>query len=180
MDPSEVEFLAEKEIITILPNFKEAKLFLLSCDVGPFVPGIPTEVPVWVAINLKQRQKCRINPPEWMTVDRLTEFRDQEKESDEFTKPPSQCYMELSSMLLSCSTDDIPYADQIKTLIKDVWDVRIAKLRKSIDQMIAKQERHAQVDNLTRMEINTVRTLLTKALDQMHNLRCYAAQLPET
>ncbi len=51
-------------------------------------------------------------------------------------------------LLLFSSTDDIPYADQIKTLIKDVWDVRIAKLRKSIDQMIAKQERHAQVFNL--------------------------------
>ncbi len=42
--------------------------FHFQCDVGPFVPGIPTDVPVWVAINLKQRQKCRINPPEWMTV----------------------------------------------------------------------------------------------------------------
>ena len=37
-----------------------------------------------------------------------------------------------------------------------------------------------QVDNLTVMEINTVRTLLTSALDQMHNLRCYVAQLPDT
>jgi len=24
------------------------------------------EVPVWLALNLKQRQKCRIVPPEWM------------------------------------------------------------------------------------------------------------------
>ena len=30
-------------------------------------------------------------------------------------------------------------------LIKDIWDIRTAKLRKSIDQMITKQERHAQV-----------------------------------
>ena len=44
----------------------------------------------------------------------------------------------------SC-TDDIPQADLVKTLLKDVWDIRTAKLRKSIDQMVAKQERHAQV-----------------------------------
>eukprot|EP00794_Sanderia_malayensis_P018834 gene18833-20730_t len=180
MDPSEVEFLAEKETVTIQPNFKEKKLFLMSCDIGPFVPGIPTSVPVWVAINLKQRQKCRVSPPNWMTVDKLTEFRDQEKESEEFSKPPSHCYMELSSMLLSNCADDIPYADDIKTLIKDVWDIRIAKLRKSVDQMIAKQETHGQVDNLTVMEINTMRSLLTNSLDQMHNLRCYAAQLPDS
>eukprot|EP00112_Aurelia_sp_Birch-Aquarium-sp1_P026116 Seg906.4 transcript_id=Seg906.4/GoldUCD/mRNA.D3Y31 product="DNA replication complex GINS protein PSF2" protein_id=Seg906.4/GoldUCD/D3Y31 len=180
MDPSEVEFLAEKETITIIPNFKGEKLFLLSCDLGPFRPGIPTNVPIWVAVNLKQRQKCRINPPDWMSVDRLSTFKDEESESDVFTKPPSQCYMELASMLLNNCADDIPQADQVKTLIKDVWDIRMAKLRKSIDQMIAKQERHAQVDNLTVMEINTVRTLLTNALDQMHNLRCYVAQLPDT
>lgn len=35
-------------------------------DLGPFNPGLPVEVPVWLALNLKQRQKCRIVPPEWM------------------------------------------------------------------------------------------------------------------
>lgn len=180
MDPSEVEFLAEKEIVTIIPNFKGDKLYLLSCDVGPFKPGIPTNVPIWVAINLKQRQKCRINPPDWLNVEKLSDFKDEENESEVFTKPPSHCYMETASMLLNSCADDIPQADLVKTLIKDVWDIRTAKLRKSIDQMIGKQERHAQVDNLTVMEMNTVRALLKNALDQMHNLRCYVAQLPET
>lgn len=35
-------------------------------DLGPFNPGLMVEVPVWLALNLKQRQKCRIVPPEWM------------------------------------------------------------------------------------------------------------------
>ena len=30
MDPAEVQFLAEKEPVTIVPNFSENKLFLLS------------------------------------------------------------------------------------------------------------------------------------------------------
>jgi len=38
----------------------------LQGDLGPFNPGLPVEVPVWLALNLKQRQKCRIVPPEWM------------------------------------------------------------------------------------------------------------------
>ena len=33
MDPSEVEFLAEKETITVIPNFKGEKLFLLSVSI---------------------------------------------------------------------------------------------------------------------------------------------------
>ena len=33
MDSSEVEFLAEKELITVLPNFKQDKLYLLSVSI---------------------------------------------------------------------------------------------------------------------------------------------------
>ena len=37
-------------------------------EVGPFQPQVPVEVPLWLAANLKQRQKCRIITPEWMDV----------------------------------------------------------------------------------------------------------------
>ena len=40
----------------------------LQGDLGPFNPGLPVQVPLWLAINLKQRQKCRLLPPEWMDV----------------------------------------------------------------------------------------------------------------
>lgn len=40
----------------------------LQGDIGPFTAGLPIEVPLWMAINLKQRQKARIRPPEWMDV----------------------------------------------------------------------------------------------------------------
>ncbi|KAG8508378.1 DNA replication complex GINS protein PSF2 [Galemys pyrenaicus] len=106
MDAAEVEFLAEKELVTIIPNFSLDKIYLIgvsaagvpvagsgrrprgaasrgsrarpACplkgcfprqgDLGPFNPGLPVDVPLWLAINLKQRQKCRLLPPEWMDV----------------------------------------------------------------------------------------------------------------
>ena len=40
----------------------------LQGDIGPFNASLPTEVPLWVAIFLKQRRKCRILPPDWMDV----------------------------------------------------------------------------------------------------------------
>lgn len=43
-------------------------------DLGPFNPGLPIDVPVWLALNLKQRQKCRIIPPEWMDVGKVQSF----------------------------------------------------------------------------------------------------------
>ena len=34
MDPAEVEFLAEKELVTIVPNFKGNKQYLLSVSIN--------------------------------------------------------------------------------------------------------------------------------------------------
>ena len=81
-------------------------------------------------------------------------------------------------MLLKAAPEQIPHADEVRTLIKDIWDIRLAKLYKSVDLMIKDQEPVAQIDNLTLSEMNQVRTLLLPALDAMHDMRCYVTQLP--
>lgn len=43
------------------------------------------------------------------------------------------------------ATDDIPHADEIRTLVKDIWDLRIAKLRSSIDTFVKSDATHAKV-----------------------------------
>ena len=43
------------------------------------------------------------------------------------------------------ATDDIPHADEIRTLVKDIWDLRIAKLRSSIDTFVKSEATHAKV-----------------------------------
>ena len=90
MDPAEVEFLAEKESVEIVPNFAHPvmhliqgrQLFILFLfyffilspgDVGPFKPGLVVKVPLWLAVNLRQRQRCRLVTPVWMNVERLEE-----------------------------------------------------------------------------------------------------------
>uniref|UniRef100_UPI00398EF2CC DNA replication complex GINS protein PSF2 n=1 Tax=Pristiophorus japonicus TaxID=55135 RepID=UPI00398EF2CC len=171
MEPSEVEFLAEKQTVTIIPNFSLDKIYLITGDLGPFNPGLPVDVPVWLAINLKQRQKCRIIAPDWMDVEKLEHIKEQERKEDTFTPMPSPHYVELTKLLLNHASDNIPKADEIRTLIKDTWDTRIAKLRLSADNFVSQQEAHAKLDNLTLMEINTIGTFLTDSLNQMHKLR---------
>ncbi|XP_037103779.1 DNA replication complex GINS protein PSF2 [Syngnathus acus] len=171
MDPSEVEFLAEKELVKIIPNFNLDKLYLIGGDLGPFNPGLPLDVPVWLALNLKQRQKCRVVPPEWMDVEKLEAMRELERKEAAFTPVPSPYYMELTRLLLNHASDNIPKADEIRTLVKDIWDTRIAKLRLSADSFISQQEAHAKLDNLTLMEINTIRGFLLDSLNCMYKLR---------
>ncbi|KAF7464245.1 Hypothetical predicted protein [Marmota monax] len=201
MDAAEVEFLAEKELVTIIPNFSLDKIYLIGVrpragagrggaagsagpvlrraltavalqgDLGPFSPGLPVAVPLWLAVNLKQRQKCRLLPAEWMDVEKLEKMRDHERKEETFTPVPSPYYMELTKLLLNHASEDIPKADAIRTLIKDLWDTRIAKLRVSADSFVRQQEAHAKLDNLTLMEINTSGAFLTQALHHMHKLR---------
>ncbi|MCD7464497.1 DNA replication protein psf2 [Datura stramonium] len=48
-------------------------LNLISGDFGPFRPQIAAQVPLWLAVALKKRGKCTIRPPEWMSVEKLTQ-----------------------------------------------------------------------------------------------------------
>lgn len=52
----------------------------------------------------------------------------------------------LTWCVCRCSaSDNIPKADEIRTLVKDIWDTRVAKLRLSADSFISQMEAHAKV-----------------------------------
>lgn len=81
MDPAEVEFLAENKMVSIVPNFNFDRIFLISGEVGPFRAGLPVNIPIWMALNLRQRQKCRIMAPDWMDPEKLEQIKEEESES---------------------------------------------------------------------------------------------------
>ncbi|KAJ8887976.1 hypothetical protein PR048_007461, partial [Dryococelus australis] len=171
MNPAEVEFLAEKNMVSIVPNFSFERIFLISGAIGPFRAGLPVNVPVWMAINLRQRQKCKIIPPDWMNVEKLEEAKEIESQSRYFTKMPSDHYMVEAHLLLQAASEDIPRADEIRTVLKDIWDMRMSKLRTSVDAFVKSGGSHAKLDHLTAMEVCSVRPLLPHALDQMCRLQ---------
>lgn len=147
------------------------KLYLIGGDLGPFNASLPIEVPLWLALNLCQRHKCRVQPPDWMNIQTLDLKKQEEQENKFFTVMPSSYYMEVTQLLLRHCLSDIPHADQVSALVKDIWDLRMAKLRTSIDAFIKSDSSHAKLNHLTLMELNTVRPFLTAALDQMQALR---------
>lgn len=81
MNPSEVEFFGEKRLVSIVPNFNLDVIHLISGPVGPFRAGLPVKVPIWLAMCLKQKQKCRIVNQEWMDPEGLNERKEMEKMS---------------------------------------------------------------------------------------------------
>ena len=49
--------------------------------------------------------------------------------------------------MLCSASDDVSRADEVRALVKDIWDLRLAKLRKSTDLMIRQQETYGKVMN---------------------------------
>ena len=68
--PKQMEFFAEEEIVSVIPNTKINDLKLISSEIK-FLPGAQVNVPLWLAISLKQRKKCTIILPVWMNLCKL-------------------------------------------------------------------------------------------------------------
>ncbi|CAH2086011.1 unnamed protein product [Euphydryas editha] len=171
MDPFEIEFIGENRIVSIIPNFSHDKIYLICGEFGPFRAGLPMNVPLWLAVMLKQKQKCRIVPPDWMDMEVLENIKEEEKRSRFFTKMPHEHYMVEAKLLLGAAAEDIPRASEVKTIIKDIWDIRMSKLRTSMDALMKSGGSYGRLDHLTMMEINSVKPLLPQAMDELHKIK---------
>lgn len=44
------------------------RLCVLQGHFGPFATGVPVDVPLWVALRLREDSLCHVMPPSWMNV----------------------------------------------------------------------------------------------------------------
>ncbi|KAL2940471.1 DNA replication complex GINS protein PSF2 [Bienertia sinuspersici] len=164
---AEMEFLAEDEMIEIVPNMRMEPLNLISGDYGPFRPQIATQVPLWLAVALKRRGKCTIRPPEWMSIDRLTQVLEAERDSPKEFQPLPFHYVEISRLLFDHARDDIPDIYMVRSLIEDIRDVRFHKVESGLETISART--HAvKLKNLSAMEVNIVRPFVVRTLQAFY------------
>lgn len=157
------DFLAEDELIEIVPNFKYDQILnLINGDFGPFAPAIPTRIPMWMALNLFRQQKCKINLPQWiMELDKLSE---EQASTSGLIKMPCKHWREVIKLLDSHNvTMPHNYSDLIER--------REAILRKSVHTLLdsvvsLEDDRIAQVkiNNITKFELATLKKLITSNL----------------
>jgi GINS complex subunit 2 len=152
---------AEDEHISIIPNFNSDVLHFLNGDFGPFHSDLATDVPLWLALALKDRGKCRIESPLWLSSDILKSTLEEEKRSDEFSKNLPFHYVEISHILFNHASDNIEDVDRIRTLIEDISGARATKIREgSTNLMKSTQDRDitgAMMTGVSHMEINNIR-----------------------
>ncbi|MEN2497708.1 MAG: DNA replication complex GINS protein PSF2 [Marteilia pararefringens] len=71
----------------------------------------------------------------------------------------------LAREIILEAASDIPDLDETKTLLKDVFELRLLKLKRSISQVFLINASHAMINNVTSLELNIFRSFLDQSLD---------------
>lgn len=103
------------------------------------------------------------------------QVRDNEKEQQLFTEMPAPNIFVVSNIILDCAKEDIEKADEVRRVLRDIWDIRQSKLRKSVDAFIQGDFLQASLNHLQLIELNSVRPLLPHAFDQINRLNIATA-----
>jgi GINS complex subunit 2 len=160
---AELEFLAEDELVTIVPNFRGAALNLMQVTAGPFVPQVPTSVPIWLALALHQRKRCSVQWPTWMSTAELSRVLAEERGNErEFQKLPFH-YVEMAQLLIDTGHgENTEERYKVRSLLEDVRRVRFNKVEKGLQEL--RQTPAVKLNNLCAMEVNIVRTFFQTSL----------------
>ncbi|AOW26175.1 DNA replication complex GINS protein PSF2 [Candida albicans P57072] len=166
--PSEITFLAENELITILPRYSIKKIDLIGTSI-PNLRAMRRElVPLWVALILKSQDKCSIVPPKWLTVAYLKErYEDEIRKPLQFSDLPWN-WLELSKILLEKAPDDLSDpVDQLRSVIQDLRETRLVKSKKGLKEL---NESNIQLNGLSLLEINELRPFVIPVMNKLRQL----------
>ncbi|KAK0726326.1 DNA replication complex GINS protein psf-2 [Apiosordaria backusii] len=86
---SEVAFLAEMELVTVVPRQRLESIDLLSGKTPPLRPPHRTDLPLWLALLLKKQRRANIVPPPWLHPASLAEIvhRETKVHPSSFSEP---------------------------------------------------------------------------------------------
>ncbi|QUC19396.1 uncharacterized protein UV8b_03637 [Ustilaginoidea virens] len=213
--PSEVSFLCEMELVTVVPRQKLESIDLLTGPTPQLRPPRRSKIPLWFALLLKKQRRANIVPPPWLHADSLRDIIHHETKVD--TKgwappppPPSRAdsrgnarrlndplsdddavlsppflpsctadapsgalpyhWFELAEMLLAHAGDDIVSASEVRSLLRDLQEVRGAKMRSSMAQLENGVDGVMSLRGVGAMELAESRGFVTSVVEGVRKL----------
>jgi GINS complex subunit 2 len=171
---SDSEFFAEETIVTITSAIDHPIFYFISGNFGPLVAGLPCELPLWLAINLRRKQKCTIEIPQWMSVESLENFVEKERSEENFEQLPFH-YLEIAHLLLNFAKEEIHMYDRVCALVQDLENIRKDRCRLGMLQNASTVRQGERIfvskwQNICSMEIHSFETFLTESMDMFFKL----------
>lgn len=133
-----------------------------------------SEVALWLALLLKQQNKCSIIAPSWLTLQSLDRSIQFEKtHPDRFSTMPWN-WLVLAQLLFKRAPDDFhdPVHD-LRGRIQDLREIRQLKVLKGLRHL---NESHLQLDNLSLLEVNELRPFVLDTMDKLREIHTAANQ----
>ncbi|MCJ1485473.1 DNA replication protein psf2 [Schaereria dolodes] len=193
LTPPEIAFLCEMEIVTVVPRQRLDGLKLLGGPIPPLRPPHRTPLPLWLALLLKRQRRANILPPAWLNPLSLTEILELETSSASFSPPPSlplhtstsppflpsatadappdslpYHWLEIGEMLLDAASDDMQEPDTVRRLMRDLREVRMAKLREGV--RVLEGSREVKMNGVGGMEVAEGRAFISGVVDGLRKI----------
>ncbi|KAK9320764.1 hypothetical protein V1517DRAFT_328417 [Lipomyces orientalis] len=164
--PSEISFLAENNLVTIIPRQAMESVALIGGMTPSMRPMRRIEVPIWVALLLKKQSRCNIVPPQWLSEENLKITYDAEVSNmTRFSANLPWEWIEVGELILGSAPDDLSSPPHvIRNLLRDIREVRQAKARAGLKNL---NESYLQLDNVGGMELNEIRSFVTMAMNRL-------------
>ncbi|QLL33856.1 hypothetical protein HG536_0F01810 [Torulaspora globosa] len=189
--PEEIQFIVENEPIKIFPRITTRqparsgakggsppiRCTLITTDdasINQLVATRSSEVALWLALLLKQQNKCSIIAPQWLTLQALDRSIQFEKtHPDRFSAMPWN-WLVLAQLLFKRAPDDFhdPVHD-LRSKVQDLREIRQLKVLKGLRHL---NESHLQLDNLSLLEVNELRPFVLDTMDRLREIHSAANQ----
>ncbi|EDO15437.1 hypothetical protein Kpol_1027p11 [Vanderwaltozyma polyspora DSM 70294] len=186
--PEEIQFIVENEPIKIFPRITTRQLArgrvgsvsdksssnqwrLITTDannLNNMVAMQSTEVTLWLALLLKQQNKCSIIAPKWLTIKELDKSIQYEKKYlDRFSSIPWN-WLVLCQLLFKRASDDFhDPVHELRSRIQDLREIRQLKVLKGLKHL---NNSHLQLDNISILEINELRPFIVGIMDKLREI----------
>ncbi|KAK7200504.1 GINS complex protein [Novymonas esmeraldas] len=141
-------FMAMEVPATIVPRFTMDKVECLGGSFGPFAPNYPVDVPLWLALYLRQTDTCTIQPPDYLRVGYLRDVVEREAANDQGFESLPFYFYEIAKKLTergggvgggssggggggggADDGDTIPHVVEVIRLVNEIHAMRQQKLK---------------------------------------------------
>lgn len=156
-------------------------------------PPYRSNVPLWLALLLKRQKRANILPPPWLAPAPLHSVLDLEKTSLSFSPPPPAPpnstvsppflssatanappdalpyhWLEFGELLLEAASDDVPDSDAIRRLMRDLREIRMAKMRAGVG--VLEGGREIKLNGVGGMEVAEGRAFISDVVDGLRKI----------
>ncbi|RHW67837.1 GINS complex protein [Trypanosoma brucei equiperdum] len=171
-------FAAMEVTVTIVPRFTMPRISTaFGGRYGPFTPNFPTDVPLWLALHIRQTDTCTIQPPPYVALPHLRQVLEREKENETTFEALPFYFFEVVKKLceVSAAAEDVPHVAEVVRLVDEVRAVRRRKLQQSMSVFEAEGSPvfipGIKLSNIVNHELQYLRTSFAIVLQQSADMK---------